>query len=63
MIIVPDLFSPFTGDREALARGKLSDDEMLRDIDAVVAYLRALPQEGGRSAPASRSLTARVTGA
>jgi dienelactone hydrolase len=47
MTIVPDLFSPFTGDREALARGKLSDDEMLRDIDAVVAYLCALPQEGG----------------
>jgi len=51
MTIVPELFSRFTGDREALARGnghcKLSDDEMLRDIDAVVAYLRALPQEGG----------------
>jgi hypothetical protein len=51
MTIVPDLFSPFTGDREALARGngrcELNDDEMLRDIDAVVAYLCALPQEGG----------------
>src|SRR5436309_4998204 len=53
--IVPDLFSRFTGDREALARGKgrceLRDDEVLQDIDTVVAYLRALPEvEGGKIA-------------
>src|ERR687891_2766786 len=46
--IVPDLFSRFTGDREALARGDgrcdLSDEEVLDDIDAVVAYLRTLPE-------------------
>jgi len=53
--IVPDLFSRFTGDREALARGngrcELRDDEVLQDIDTVVAYLRALPQvEGGKIA-------------
>src|SRR6266705_6693852 len=53
--IVPDLFSRFTGDREALARGngrcELSDDEVLQDIDTVVAYLRALPEvEGGKIA-------------
>src|ERR1043166_6159341 len=45
--IVPDLFSRFTGDRDELARGEtrsdLSDDEVLDDIDAVVAYLRTLP--------------------
>ena len=46
--IVPDFFSRFTGDREALARGDdrcdLSDEEVLVDLDAVVAYLRALPE-------------------
>src|ERR1041384_2645204 len=46
--IVPDLFSRFTGDREQLARGEtradLSDDEVLDDIDAVVSYLRDLPE-------------------
>lgn len=46
--IVPDFFSRFTGDREALARGddrcELSDDEVLVDLDAVVAYLRAIPE-------------------
>src|SRR5919106_3717444 len=45
--IVPDLFSRFTGNREALARGdgrcELSDEEVLQDIDLVVAYLRTLP--------------------
>jgi carboxymethylenebutenolidase len=49
--IVPDLFSRFTGDREALASGdtrcELSDEEVLRDIDAVVAYLRGLPDVDG----------------
>ena len=46
--IVPDLFSRFTGDRQALARGDehsdLSDEEVLRDIDAVVDHLRTLPE-------------------
>jgi carboxymethylenebutenolidase len=53
--VVPDLFSRFTGDRQALARGdsraELSDEEVLRDVDATVAYLRTLPDvEGGRIA-------------
>jgi carboxymethylenebutenolidase len=46
--ILPDLFSRFPGDREALARGdgrcELSDEEVLTDIDAVVTYLRTLPE-------------------
>src|SRR5436309_15143874 len=46
--IVPDLFSRFTGDRAALARGEtrsdLSDEHVLQDIDLVVAYLRTLPE-------------------
>ena len=46
--IVPDLFSRFAGDRQVLARGDdhcdLSDEEVLRDIDATVDYLRALPE-------------------
>src|SRR6266581_9544689 len=46
--VVPDLFSRFTGDRQALARGDehcdLSDEEVLRDIDAVVDHLRTLPE-------------------
>jgi hypothetical protein len=46
--IVPDLFWRFTGDREALARGDarcdLSDEQVLQDIDLVVAYLRTLPE-------------------
>src|SRR5215510_11546902 len=46
--IVPDLFSRFTGDRQVLARGDdhcdLSDEEVLRDIDAVVDHLRILPE-------------------
>jgi carboxymethylenebutenolidase len=45
--VVPDLFSRFTGDRQALARGddrvELSDKQVLQDVDATVAYLRALP--------------------
>ena len=44
--IVPDYFSRFTGDRQALADGndrcELSDDEVLLDTDAVIAYLRDL---------------------
>ena len=50
--IVPDLFSRFTGDRQALARGDehsdLSDEEVLRDIDAVVDHLRTLAGSGRR---------------
>ena len=46
--IVPDFFSRFTGDRAALARGddrcELSDDEVLVDLDAVLAHLKTIPQ-------------------
>jgi carboxymethylenebutenolidase len=46
--IVPDYFSRFTGDRQALAAGNdrcdLDDEQVLADTDAVVAYLRTLPQ-------------------
>src|SRR5712692_10099667 len=49
--VVPDLFSRFTGDRQALARGdrrvELSDEEVLQDVDATVAYLRTLPDVDG----------------
>jgi carboxymethylenebutenolidase len=44
--IVPDLFSRFTGDRAILAAGNdrcdLDDEEVLGDVDAVVAHLRSL---------------------
>lgn len=46
--IAPDLFSRFTGDRAALAAGNdrcdLDDEQVLGDIDAVVAYLRTVPE-------------------
>jgi carboxymethylenebutenolidase len=46
--IVPDLFSRFTGNRDKLASGDdrcdLDDGEVLKDIDAVVGYLRAVPE-------------------
>jgi carboxymethylenebutenolidase len=46
--IVPDYFSRFTGDRQALADGndrcELDDAEVLFDTDAVMAYLRDLPR-------------------
>jgi carboxymethylenebutenolidase len=46
--IVPDYFSRFTGDRIKLAEGndrcELDDEQVLLDTDAVVAYLKALPQ-------------------
>ncbi len=49
--IVSDLFSRFTGDRQALARGdsrvELRDAEVLQDVDAIVAYLRTLPEVDG----------------
>jgi carboxymethylenebutenolidase len=45
--VVPDLFCRFTGDRQALARGdsrvELADEEVFRDVDSIVAYLRTLP--------------------
>jgi carboxymethylenebutenolidase len=50
--LVPDLFSRFTGDREALIRGdlqvELSDEQALQDLDAAIAYLRSLPVVNGR---------------
>lgn len=46
--VVPDFFSRFTGDRRALARGddrcELSDEEVLRDFDAVLAYVNTIPE-------------------
>ena len=46
--IVPDYFSRFTGDRQKLADGndrcELDDEQVLGDTDAIVAYLRTLPQ-------------------
>jgi carboxymethylenebutenolidase len=49
--VVPDLFSRFTGDRQALARGdsrvELCDAEVLQDVDAIVAHLRTLPDVDG----------------
>lgn len=46
--IVPDLFSRFTGDRAVLAAGNdrcdLDDEQVLGDIDAVVAHLRTVPE-------------------
>ena len=49
--VVPDLFSRFTGDRQALARGdsraELRDEEVFQDVDATVSYLRTLPDVDG----------------
>jgi carboxymethylenebutenolidase len=46
--IVPDYFSRFTGDRRALADGndrcELDDEQVLTDTDAVVDFLRTVPQ-------------------
>ena len=46
--IVPDYFSRFTGDRKALADGNdrcdLDDEIVLADTDAIIAYLRTVPQ-------------------
>jgi len=45
--VVPDLFWRFMGDRQALARGdsrvELRDEEVLQDVDAIMTYLRTLP--------------------
>jgi carboxymethylenebutenolidase len=50
--LVPDLFSRFTGDRQALTRGELqvelSDEQALQDLNAAIAYLRSLPDVDGR---------------
>lgn len=47
VVLVPDLFSRFTGDRDALARGdfqiELSDEEVLQDLDSWISYLQSLP--------------------
>lgn len=49
--VVLDLFSRFTGDRQALARGdgrvELDDAEVFQDVDAIVTYLRTLPDVDG----------------
>src|SRR2546427_4432452 len=49
--VVPDLFSRFPGDRQALARGdsrmELRDEEVFQDVDATVSYLRTLPDVDG----------------
>lgn len=46
--LVPDYFSRFTGDRKALADGndrcELDDEQVLSDTDAIIAYLRTVPQ-------------------
>lgn len=46
--IVPDYFSRFTGDRQKLAAGddrcELDDEQVLLDTDAVISYLRTVPQ-------------------
>lgn len=46
--LVPDYFSRFTGDRKALADGndrcELEDELVLADTDAIIAYLRTVPQ-------------------
>lgn len=51
VVLVPDLFSRFTGDRQALTRGdvhvELSDEEALQDLDACIAYLHNLPHVDG----------------
>jgi carboxymethylenebutenolidase len=53
--LAPDMFSRFTGDREAVARGDLGvgirDDQALTDIDDCVSFLRGLDcVDGGRMA-------------
>ena len=47
----PDLYSRFTGDREALRKGEvttdMADDEALSDLDEAIAYLRSLEYVDG----------------
>ena len=46
--VVPYFFCRFTGDRQSLARGEsrveLCDAEVVQDVDAIVTYLRTLPE-------------------
>ena len=46
VVLAPDMFSRFTGDREALALGDIGvgirDDEALVDLDECMGYLRGL---------------------
>jgi len=46
--VLPHYFSRFTGDRKTLAEGidrcELDDEVVLSDTDAIMAYLRTLPQ-------------------
>src|SRR5262250_491311 len=48
VVLVPDLYWRFTGDREALARGEaraeLSDTDVLRDFAGAIEYLKTLPE-------------------
>src|SRR5688572_682414 len=48
VVLVPDLFSRFTGDRQGLVRGdfqvELSDEEVLQDLDASISYLQKLSE-------------------
>lgn len=51
--LAPDLFSRFSGDRQALQKGAarvdLSDEEVLEDLEESIAYLRRLGSvDGGR---------------
>ena len=53
--LAPDMFSRFTGDRDAVARGDVGvgirDDQALTDIDDCVSFLRGLDcVDGGRMA-------------
>ena len=47
----PDLYSRFTGDREALRKGEvtteMADDEAVSDLDEAIAYLRSLDYVDG----------------
>ena len=49
--LAPDMFSRFTGDREALANGDVNasipDDEALTDLDECIKYLRGLDRVDG----------------
>lgn len=51
VVLAPDMFSRFTGDREALGRGDISvgirDDEALADLDEAIRYVRNLDSADG----------------
>jgi len=48
VVLAPDFYWRFTGDREALARGEtraeLRDAEVLQDFDAAIEYLKTRPE-------------------